>query len=105
MWCSTIFIFQRWYKSLFIPWKIRSSKWFKYLLCGYVYGYDWYLLQLIVLFKPDFNFWSSVVLSWVDKVTTFISVIVNLPPAVELVITQVDDHVKIGLTSQLINGI
>ena len=29
----------------------------------------------------------------------------NLPAPVELVITQVDDHVKMRLTSQLINGI
>ena len=36
---------------------------------------------------------------------SIISVIVNLPLSVELVITQVDDHVKKRLTSQLINGI
>ena len=35
----------------------------------------------------------------------FVSVIVILPASVELVITQVDDHVKMKLTSQLINGI
>ena len=33
------------------------------------------------------------------------SVISNLPASVELVITQLDDHVKMRLTSQLINGI
>ena len=33
------------------------------------------------------------------------SVIGNLPPPVELVITQVDDHVKMRLISQLIGGI
>ena len=31
--------------------------------------------------------------------------VANFPAPVELVITQVDDHVKIRLTSQLINGI
>ena len=36
---------------------------------------------------------------------TFVSVIANLPAPVELVITQVDDHVKMRLTSQLIKGI
>ena len=45
----------------------------------------------------------------VDKVTTgtwsFVSVIENLSAPVELVITQVDDHVKIRLTSQLINDV
>ena len=33
------------------------------------------------------------------------SVIANLPAPVELVITRVDDHVKMRLTSQLTNGI
>ena len=31
---------------------------------------DWYLLQLTVLLKHDFNFESSFALSWIDKVTT-----------------------------------
>ena len=48
-------------------------------------------------------------MSWVDKVTigtkSFVSVISNPPAPVELVITQVDGHVKMKLTSQLINGI
>ena len=52
---------------------------------------------------------SSFPLSWVDKVTTgtqhFVSVIVDLSAPVKLIITQVDDHVKNRLTSQLINGI
>ena len=64
-----------------------------------------YLFQLIVFLKPDFNCWSNFSLSLVDKVTTgrynFVSVIV----IVELVITQSLDHVKIRLTSQLINDI
>ena len=46
---------------------------------------------------------------WVDNVTTgtkvFVSVIASLSAPIELVITQVDDHVKIRLTWQLINGI
>ena len=32
--------------------------------------FDWYLLQLIVLFKWDFNYSSSFASSWVNKVTT-----------------------------------
>ena len=79
------------------------------VLCICFFGSDWYLFQLIVLLKADFNCWSNFALSWVDKVTTgtksFVSVIANLPAPVELVITQVDDHVKMRLTSQLINGI
>ena len=35
----------------------------------------------------------------------FLSVIANLPTPVELVIKQVDGHVKMRLTSQLIDGI
>ena len=58
---------------------------------------------------PDFNCWSNFALSWVDRVTTgtkiFVSVIVNLPSPVELVIIQADDYVKKRLTSPLINGI
>ena len=87
-------------KSLFTPWKLGLTKWFKYLFCAYVFGSDWYLFQLIVLLKPDFNCWSNFALPWIDKVITgteiFVSVIVNLPSPVELVITQVDDHVKKG---------
>ena len=35
----------------------------------------------------------------------FVSVIINLPAPVALVIIQVDDHVNVKLTSQLINDI
>ena len=67
------------------------------------------MFQLIVLLKPDFNYWSNFALSWVDKVATwtqsFVSVILNLPLPVELVITQFDDHVQKRLTLQIINGI
>ena len=67
------------------------------------------MLQLIALLKPDFHCWNNLKLSWVDKVTKgtkrFVSVIANILAPLELVITQVDDHVKMRLTSQLINGI
>ena len=70
--------------------------------------FDSYLFQLIVLLKPDFNCRSNFALSCVNKVTTgtlsFVSVILNFPAPVELVITQSLDHIKIRLTSQLING-
>ena len=70
--------------------------------------FDSYLFQLIVFLKPDFNCRSNFALSCVNKVTTgtlsFVSVILNFPAPVELVITQSLDHVKIRLTSQLING-
>ena len=78
------------------------------ILCN-LFGSEWYLFQLIVLLKRHFSCWSNFALSWVDKVITgtksFASVIVNLPVPAELVITQVDYHVKMRLTSQLINGI
>ena len=55
-------------KSLFIPWKLGLTKWFKYLFCGYVFGSDWCFFQLIVLLRPGFNCWGSFALSWVDKI-------------------------------------
>ena len=61
------------------------------------------MFQFIVLFKPDFNCSSNFALSWADKVTTgpkrFVSVTLNVFTPVAEKITQVDDHVKIGLTS------
>ena len=43
--------------------------------------FDWYLFQLIVLLKPDFNYFNGFSSSWADKVTTgtyrFVSDIVN----------------------------
>ena len=67
------------------------------------------MFQLSTLLKPDFNCCNNVALSCVDKVTTgtydSVSVISNFPSPVELVITQVDENVKIQLTSQLINDI
>ena len=73
-------------------------------MIAYTFGSDWYLFQLDVLVKPDFNHWRSCALSWVDKVTSY-KVVANLPAPVKLVITQVDDYVKMKLTSQLINSI
>ena len=71
--------------------------------------FDKYLFQLITFLKPDFNCCNSLALPCVDKVTTgtynFVSVIANVPAPVELVITQVDEHVNIKLTSQLIKDI
>ena len=62
------------------------------------------MFQLVVLLTPDFNCWNSFVLSWVYKVTTgtynFVSPTANFPWPVELVITEVDGHVKMRLTSQ-----
>ena len=82
---------------------------FKFGFCGNNSGFDKNLFKLITFLKPDFNCCNNFALSCVDKVTTvtynFVSVILNVPAPVELVITQVDDHVKIKLTSQLIKGI
>ena len=84
-------------------------KWFRF---GFILnnpGFDKHLFQLFTLLKPDLNCWSSLELSCVDKVTTgtynFVSVILNIPAPVELVIIQVDDHYKIKLTLQFIKGI
>ena len=96
-------------KSLFTPWKLGIIKWFKYLFWINVFIFDSYLFQLIVLLKPDFNYWSNFALSCVDKVTTraysFVSVILHFVCPFAEEITQVGDHVKVKLTSQLISGI
>ena len=67
------------------------------------------MFQLNTLFKPDFSCCNNFVLSCVDKVTTgtynFVPVTSDAPAPVELVITQVDDHVKIKLISELIKEI
>ena len=57
-------------KSLFTPWKLGSIKKSKYWFCLSGETFGWYLFQLIVLLKPDFNCSSSFALSWVDKFTT-----------------------------------
>ena len=57
-------------KSIFSPWKLGSIKKSKYWFCLSVDTFGWYLVQLNVLFKPDFNFSSRFALSWVDKVST-----------------------------------
>ena len=57
-------------KSLFTPWKLGSIKWFKFSFCANNSGFDKYLFQIIVLWKPDFNCGNNFALSWVDKVTT-----------------------------------
>ena len=56
-------------KSVFTPWKLRSIKKSKYLFRLSVETFGWYLFELIVLLKPDFNFYGSFTLSWVTKGT------------------------------------
>ena len=57
-------------KSLLAPWKLGSTKWFKFEFCATNSGLDRYLFQLIVLLKPDFNCGYKFALSLVDKVST-----------------------------------
>ena len=57
-------------KSLFTPWKLGSTKWFKFEFSLNNSGFDRYLLHLTVLLKPDFNYNNNFALSWVDKVAT-----------------------------------
>ena len=56
-------------KSLCTPWKLGSTKWFKFGFCTN-YGFDRYLFQLITPLNFDFNCCNNLALSWVDKVTT-----------------------------------
>ena len=53
-------------KTLFTPWKLESIKKYKYWFWLSNDTFDWYLFQLIVLLKPDFNCWNSFssILSW-----------------------------------------
>ena len=96
-------------KSLFTLWKLGSIKKFKYLfrLSGETFG--WYLFQLILLLKHDFNCANSFSLSWGDKVTTatynFVSFILNFVAPVGEEIRQSSDQVKMRLISPLINSI
>ena len=62
--------FQMLKQSLFTPWKRGSMKKSKYWFGLSINPFGWYLLQLIVPLKPDFNCSSSFALSWVDKITT-----------------------------------
>ena len=57
-------------KSLFTPWKLSLTKPFNFEFCANNAGFDRYLIQLIVLSKPYFNYGNKFTLSWVDKVTT-----------------------------------
>ena len=43
---------------------------FKFGFCANNSGFDGYLFQMIVLWKPDFNFDNNFALSWVYKVNT-----------------------------------
>ena len=69
----------------------------------------WYLFQLIVLLKPDFNCFYSFALSWVVKVTvgtkSFACVILNFVAPVPGEITQSPEQDKMRLISQVIYGI
>ena len=56
--------------NLFTPWEIGSIKKSRYWFCPSVDTFVWYLLQLVVLLKPDLNCSYIFVLSRVDKVTT-----------------------------------
>ena len=83
----------------FTPWKRWSNKKSKYLFCLSVEIFDWYLFQVIVLLKPDFNCYNSFALSWVDKVmteTSFVSVIENFVLPVAEEIMQFSDQFKWG---------
>ena len=68
-------------KSLFTPWKPGSIKKSKYWFTPSIVTFVWYLFQLIVLLKPDFNYCNGFALSWIDKVKigtqSFVSVILS----------------------------
>ena len=73
--------------------------------------YFWLIFIPVVFLKADFNYSSSFVLSWVDKVTngtlSFVSVIENVAWADTLVATAMQflDDFRSRLISKLIKGI
>ena len=96
-------------KSLFTTWKLGSIKWSKHgFLSGYNFPFVLYFFQLIVLLKPNFNDWSSFALPQVDSYYWDKKFCIGYCKSFctcRIVITQVDDHVKMRLISQMINGI
>ena len=88
---------------------LKWLKWFKYGFCANNSGFGKYLFQLTTLLKPEFICSNNFALFCIDTVTTgtynLASLIANVPIPVELVITEVDDHVNIKIISQLIKGI
>ena len=55
-------------KILFTPWKLGSIKKSQYGFGACIDTFDWYLFQLVVLSKPNFNYYNSFASSWVHKV-------------------------------------
>ena len=69
--CSVCVIFKcQKKKSIFIPSKLGSTKWFKFGFCANISGSHKYLIQVIVLLKPDFNCVHTFTLSLVDEAAT-----------------------------------
>ena len=50
----------------FFSWKLGSISKSKYWFCLSIDTFDWYLFQLIVLLKPNFNYFINFTLSLVD---------------------------------------
>ena len=90
-------------KSLF-SWKLGSIKKCKYRFCLLVEIFEWYLFQLIVLLKPDFNCSSSfhyheLIKLWFGH-KVFLSVTANFVSPVAEEIIHFSDQVKMGLILQ-----
>lgn len=63
------------------------------------------MLQWMILLKPDFKCSKSFVMYWGDIVTKrFVSITTNIQGPVELLKTQLVQHVNIISISQLIKG-
>ena len=78
-------------RSLFTPRNFGLIKPSKHWFCLYIAIFDWYLIQLFVLLKPDFNWCNSFALLWHNQVTTrteFVSAIANFVALFAVEITQ-----------------
>ena len=56
-------------KGAFPSWKLWSFEWSDYSFHLSFVIFDWYLFQLVVLLKPNFNCCNGFALSWINKVT------------------------------------
>ena len=99
--CSLWFIDKA--KCLFISWKLGSIKKYKYQLILSLDTFGWYLFQIIVLLKPDFNYSRCFALE--HKVLYQLLKILWLELLHEQPITHFSEQFRSTLTSQLIKGI
>ena len=56
-------------KNLLTPWKLGSTRQYKWLFWDYIDTFEWYIFQLIFGLNPDLSRCNFFEFSWVGKVT------------------------------------